>query len=146
MGFGNSMADSVAALLLHGTPIADLADNDQTSPLTSLYIALHTADPENGNQGTSEVAYTGYARLQVDRDSDQWTLAGDGSGGFENAVENAFPECSDGASTVTHFSIGTLASGAGVILFAGEVNTPLDLSAGVITPRFQAGALTGTIS
>jgi hypothetical protein len=145
MGFGDSMADSVAALLLHGTAIADLAENDATTPLESLYLALHTADPEAGDQTTSEAAYPSYARLQVDRDSDQWTLAADGTGGFENAAENLFPEASGGSETLTHFSIGTLASGAGVILFAGALDSSLAVSNG-IQPRFQAGELTGTIS
>jgi hypothetical protein len=145
MGFGNSMADSVAALLLHGTPIADLADNDATTPLTSLYLALHTADPEAGDQTTNEATYTSYARLQVDRDSDQWTLAGDGTGGFENAVENAFPQATGGSNDITHFSIGTLSSGAGVILFAGALSATLAVSNG-IAPRFQAGELTGVIA
>ena len=45
------------------------------SPLTSMYLALHTADPgELGNsQSTSEIAYTGYARVAIARSSSGFT-------------------------------------------------------------------------
>ncbi len=41
-----------------------IADNAATSPITNLYVSLHTGDPgEAGDQTTSEAAYTSYARV-----------------------------------------------------------------------------------
>lgn len=104
--------------------------------LGALWVALHTADPgESGNQSTSEAAYSGYARVAVNRSGAAWTVSG-------NAVENAaavtFPQCVGGSETITHFSIGTRATGAGEILYKGAVNSSLAVSNG-ITPNFPAG-------
>ena len=57
--------------------IANLADNAASSPLTNLYVALHTADPgESGTQSTNEISYTSYARVAVARSSAGWTVTG----------------------------------------------------------------------
>ena len=49
----------------------------------SLYVSLHTADPdEGGDQTTSETAYTTYARVAVARTAGGWTVSG-------NTVSNA---------------------------------------------------------
>ena len=40
-------------LLFNATAIANVADNAASSPLTNLFVALHTADPgETGTQAT----------------------------------------------------------------------------------------------
>ncbi len=63
-------------LIFRSTPIAGLADNDATTPLTVLYLSLHTADPGvGGAQTTNEASYTGYARLAVDRTGTGWDAA-----------------------------------------------------------------------
>ncbi|WP_420584905.1 hypothetical protein [Ruegeria sp.] len=50
-------------LIFNATAIADLAENDSTSPATNLYLSLHSASPgEAGDQSTNECAYTGYSR------------------------------------------------------------------------------------
>lgn len=72
----------------------------------SLYISLHTADPnEGGSQNTSEATYGGYARVAVARSGAAWAVSG-------NAVDNVaaitFPACVSGSSTVTHFGIGKI--------------------------------------
>jgi hypothetical protein len=121
---------------------------DGLSAVTDLYVALHTADPSAGNQGTSEVAYTGYARVEVARDNTAWTESG---GEVENADEILFGECTAGSATASYWSVGTASSGAGVLLISGRlkdslgVNQDLAISPGV-APRFPAGALVGTQS
>jgi hypothetical protein len=64
MSKANQYESDLLALLFNGTAIANIADNTATSPLTQLFVSLHVADPaDTGNQGTSEIAYTGYARV-----------------------------------------------------------------------------------
>lgn len=138
MSFSNAAETAILALLLNATAYADYAENDSSGPLTSLYVALHTADPgEAGVQNTSEVAYTSYARVAVTRNSGGWTVA---SGAAENTAEIAFPACTGSTATATHFSVGKASSGATEILFKGVLTSSLSISTG-ITPRFAAGAL-----
>ena len=71
MAKGNTFENALMKLIFQGTAIANIADNASSSPLTSLYLSLHTSDPgEAGTQATNECAYTSYARVAVDRDSD----------------------------------------------------------------------------
>ena len=139
LGKGNTYAADILALVLNATPIANIADDASSDPLTSLYVGLHTASPEAGNQTTNECNYTGYARVAVSRDNGtpKWTLVGAAASNSE-AIE--FAECTEGSNTVTHFSVGTAASGAGKVLYCGQLTAPLAVSAG-ITPAFGAGDL-----
>ncbi len=85
----------------------------------SLYISLHTADPgEAGNQSTNETAYTGYARQAVARTAGGWTVAGSSA---SNAAVITFPTVGVTGSTVTHFGIGVAVSGATQLLFSGAL-------------------------
>lgn len=107
----------------------------------SLYVSLHTANPgEAGSQNTSEANFTSYARVAVARTAGGWTVTGPvGS----NAAAVAFPECTGGSNTVTHFGIGTDVSGAGKLLFYGALTSSLAISTG-ITAEFPIGAITIT--
>src|ERR1035438_9604263 len=61
-------------------------DRAATSTTTTLWVALHTADPGNaGNQTTSEAAYTGYARIATQR-------SGTGAGSW--VISTTFSPCS----------------------------------------------------
>src|SRR5690348_2021359 len=74
-----TFAGDILKLILNATPIANFADNAATSPLTTLQISLHTADPgASGTQTTSEISYTGYSRISVNRNngSPTWTVTG----------------------------------------------------------------------
>lgn len=111
----------------------------------NLYLALHTSDPgETGDQTSNEVlvgAYASYARIPVLKTAVGWTIAGNQA---QNAALAQFPQCTGGTgATVTHVSIGTLASGAGQILYSGILNSPLAVS-NLIQPQFPALALTVT--
>ena len=104
----------------------------------SLYVSLHTGDPgEAGDQSTSECDYTSYGRVAVARNGTQWTVGG---AQVENASAVTFPQCSGGSNTATHFGVGTDASGAGKLLFSGELDSSLAISNG-ITPEIAAGDL-----
>jgi hypothetical protein len=104
----------------------------------NLYVALHTADPgEAGDQTTNEATYVGYARAAVSRDGAGWTVAGNSA---SNAAEITFPECTGGTNTLTHLSIGIAASGPSQILYKGPLTAPIDVS-NLITPRFPAATL-----
>lgn len=121
-------------LIFNGTAIPNLAQNG-VSPLTQLFVALHTADPgEAGNQSTSEVNYTGYARVGVARTAGGWVVTGNS---VRPASNIEFGEMTAGtAGTATHASIGTAASGAGTILYRGALTPPVAFNIGVI-PRIR---------
>lgn len=77
MSKGNTFENDVVKMIFNATAIANLADNAAVSPLTSLYVSLHTGDPgEAGNQGTNEATYTSYARVAVARSGAGWTVSG----------------------------------------------------------------------
>ena len=138
MSKSNNFENDLLKLIFNATPIANLADNASSSPLTNLYVSLHTDDPgEAGNQSTSEADYTGYARVAVARSGVGWTVSGNQ---VENAAAIVFPEAEGGSNTITHFAIGTASSAAGSILYKGALTGSLAVSAG-IEPRFQAGDL-----
>ena len=134
----NALETDVMELIFNATAWADIAENDSTTPATSLYVGLHTADPgEAGNQTTSEATYTSYARVAVARTSGGWTISGSNT---SNAAAIDFPEATGGSNTITYFSIGTGASGTGYLMFSGVLSASLAVSTG-ITPSFAIGAL-----
>lgn len=143
LGKGNTYAADILGLVLNATPIANIADDAASSPLTNLYVALHTGSPEAGNQSTSEVSYTGYGRVAVSRNNStkKWTLTGASA---VNADAITFGEDTVGDGIVaTHFSVGTLESGTGKVLYCGQLTASLTINPG-ITPTIAAGAATIT--
>jgi hypothetical protein len=141
MSKGNTFENDLMLLIFNATPIANLADNAASSPLTSLYVSLHTADPgEAGTQTTSEISYTGYARVAVVRTSSGWTIS---TNTATNAAIVAFGACTAGSGTATYAAVGTASSGTGKLLYSGAITAPvsgLAISAG-ITPSFAIGAI-----
>lgn len=135
MSKGNTFESDLLALIFNGTAIANIADNAASSPLTNLYVSLHTADPgEAGNQTTSEIAYTGYARVAVARTSGGWTVS---SGSVSPVANIDFGEMTGGAGgTVTYFAVGTASSGTGKLLYSGAVSPSISVVSGV-TPRLK---------
>lgn len=133
MSKSNTFENDLLKLLFNGTAIANLADNAASSPLTVLYVALHTADPaEAGDQSTSEIAYTGYARAAVNRNGGGWVVT---ANSVSPAANIEFGEMTGGGGgTATHASVGTALSGAGKILYRGAL-TPNIICALGVTPR-----------
>ena len=127
--FENDLVD----LIFNGTAISNIADNAATSPLTDLYISLHTADPgESGDQTTNEIAYTNYARLAVARTSSGWTVT-DNEAALTSAIEFAAGVSGD-TGTITHFGIGTDATGTGRLLARATATPNVVMGDGVV-PR-----------
>lgn len=140
MSKGNTFENDLLKLIFNGTPIADLADNDATAPLTDLQVSLHTADPgEAGDQTTSEATYTGYARVAVARTTAGWTVTNNSVSPFANID---FPLCTAGTNTITHFGVGTAATLAGKLLYSGTVTPNIAVSNGVIPRLTTASAIT----
>ncbi len=133
MSKGNTFENDVLALIFNATAIADLAENDTSSPATTLTVALHTADPgEAGNQTTNETAYTGYARVAVARTSGGWTVTNNSVSPVANID---FGECTASAgAAITHFSVGTGTSNK--LLYSGTVTPNITMAVGVL-PRLK---------
>lgn len=136
MSKGDIFENDFLKLILNAVPIANIADNAASSPLTNVYIALHTADPgEAGTQSTSEATYTGYARAAVARTAAGWSITGNSATPVANID---FPAATGGTNTITHASVGTAQTGAGKILWKGALSPTIAVSNGV-TPRINAG-------
>lgn len=126
-------------LIFNGTAIANIANNATTSPLTNLYLSLHTADPTDAaasGQSTNETTYTGYARIAVARTSGGWTVTGSSVSPTANID---FGTCSAGSATITHVGIGTASSGTGKLLFTGAITPGIVVVVGV-TPRITTAS------
>ena len=138
MSKGNTFENDLLLLIFNATAIANIADNASSSPLTSLYVSLHTGDPgEAGDQTTNECAYTSYARVAVVRSGSGWTVS---SNAVSNAAAITFPEATGGSETATHFAVGTASSSTGKVLYKGALTSSLAISSG-ITPEFAIGDL-----
>jgi hypothetical protein len=134
----NYLSNAVLALFFNGTPIPGIADNAASGALTTLYVALHTADPGvGGSQTTNEVTYGGYARVGVARTSGGWVLSG------EQIVPGAditWPVGTSGSGTAPFFSIGTASTGAGHIMYAGPLTPAAVLGNGQQPVMLAAGS------
>jgi hypothetical protein len=143
-GKGATFETNVLALIFTAVAIANIADNAGSSPLTNLFVALHTADPtQAGDQTSSEATYTSYARVAVARTAGGWTVSGASPAQVINAGTVTFPLCTGGSNVLTWFSVGVATSGASKILYGGPLTASLAVSNG-ITPNFAAGALVVT--
>ncbi len=145
MSMSNASESALLNLLFNNTDwanVGDAAGLQNSAAAGSFYVALHTADPTDaGNQTTSEASYTGYARVAVARSAGGWTVSGNQ---VSNTATVQFGECTAGSATVTHFSVGLRASGAGDILYSGALSASRAVSAG-ITPLFNPATLVGTV-
>lgn len=137
---GNTFENDLAKLIFQATAIANIADNASASPLTNLYVALHTADPgEAGDQTTSECAYTSYARVAVARSGSGWTVT---NNSVSPAATVGFPAATGGTETATYASVGVASSGASKILVYGAISPTIAISTGVTPQLTTATAFT----
>lgn len=140
MSKGDTFENDLLRLIFNATAIGNIADNAATSPLTSLFVSLHTADPgEAGSQTTSETAYTSYARVSVARTTGGWTVTANSVSPVANIV---FPNCTGGTATITHFGVGTASTGAGKLLYKGTVTPSIAVSTGVTPTLTTASTIT----
>lgn len=135
MSKSNVLENDILELLFNAVAIADLAQDDASSPATILYVSLHTADPgEAGSQLTNETAYTGYARFGVARTGGGFVVTGNS---VSPAANIDFPECTASpGGAITHFGVGTGASGAGYLMYSGTVTPNITMAVAVI-PRLK---------
>lgn len=141
MSKGNTFENDFLKLVFNATAIANIADNAGTSPLTNLYVSLHTADPgETGDQTTNEISYTGYARVAVARTTGGWTVTNNSVSPVANIT---FGEMTAGTGgTVTHVAVGTAASSTGKILWYGTVDPDIVVTTGVIPEITTSSTIT----
>ena len=133
MSKSNTTENDILKAILQGTDPSWRAG-------ANLYLALYTADPdETGTAITNETAYTNYARQALVKAS-AWT---DSGSTFSNAALIQFPVCGVTGATITHAAIVTTSSGAGQIIYSGQLNSSLAVS-NLIQPQFAIAALTVT--
>lgn len=133
MSKGNTTENDVVKFMFNNVAMPSYGSN--------LYMALHTADPgEAGNATTNEATYGSYARVAVSRDSGGFTVSNNQA---QNTALVQFPQCTSGSETVTHVSITTASSGASQILYKGALTQSVAVSA-PIQPQFNASAFTVT--
>jgi hypothetical protein len=137
----NTFENDLLLLIFNNTDIAligDAAGLQNSVAAGSLYISLHTADPgEAGDQTTNEIAYTSYARVAVARSGAGFTVSTN-TVAFAAAV--TFPAGTGGSGTATHFGIGASSSGAGKLLYKGALSPSVVCGSGV-TPQINAGVV-----
>lgn len=119
--FENALLD----LIFDNVALAGIGDASGLQPSAadgSLYFSLHTADPgEAGNQTTSEISYTGYARVAVSRTAG-FTVTGNS---VSPSAAVTFGQRTDaGSATATFFGVGTDSAGTGNLLYKGQITTP----------------------
>lgn len=99
-------------------------DTQMPTPPANVYVGLHTSDPGNTPDGSTEVGASDYARLST-APGDWSVLSGDGPTTFENAVELLFPAAENNWGTISHVMLwdDTLANGGNAIA-KYDVSTP----------------------
>lgn len=141
MSKSDTFENDFLKLIFNGTPIANIADNAASGPLANLYISLHIGDPgEAGDQTTNEISYTGYARVPVARSGSGFTV----TGSAVNPVSNIdFGVMTGGAGgTADYFGIGTDLTGAGRLLYSGNIVPTISVVNGVIPRLTTASSVT----
>lgn len=77
---------------------------------TNLHVALHTADPGDNPDGTTEVTATDYARYQTATGTD-WNVTGNAPRTTDNATEITFGTATNSWGTISHVSLWDAATG-----------------------------------
>ena len=139
MSKSNAFETALQQLIFENAAIANVGDAAglrATTTAGSLFFSLHTASPgEAGDQTTSEVAYTSYARVAVARSTAGWTVTGNTTAVDANVT---FPAGTGGSGTATHWGLGTSSTGAGLLLYYGAISPSIVCGSGV-TPQLTAG-------
>lgn len=144
MSKGNTFENELLLLIFNNTNIANIGDatglRASTAP-GSLFLALHTADPgEAGDQTTSEVAYTGYARVGVARSGAGFVVTANSVSPVANVD---FGACTALPATYAYWSIGVAASGASKILYKGVIGANLGGFTALATDTITIPGLAG---
>lgn len=142
MGKSSFFDHQTLLLIFNATAIPNIADNAASAPLTTLYVALHSADPTvTGNQSTFEVAYAGYARVPVTRDVAGWAVVNNVATPVNPIL---FPICTAGNTSASFFSIGEAPTGNNEILYYGTVIPNMTIAPGSVPELTTASSVTET--
>ena len=140
----NAYQASFLKLTFNALGIANIASSAAASPSTSIWVALHIADPgPAGGQATSEATYGGYARIVTDRTtgSNGWAISGTSPTQASPNSVITFPQCTSSTTIViTNFSVGVSSSGAGTLLYSGTVTQNISINTNV-TPSLTTASL-----
>lgn len=139
MSKSNTLESAVLNLLLAAKPLANVFDNAGSSPITDIWVALHTSDPtDSGTMGSGELAATGYTRIATTRSTAGWTVS---NGSASPVAAITFPQLtSTSTGTITHFSVGmTSATTGGTIFYKGTVSPNINYGQNV-TPSISTGS------
>lgn len=143
MSKSNTFENELLLLIFNNTDVAligDAAGLQNSATAGSLYFSLHTADPgEAGDQTTNEIAYTSYARVAVARSGAGFTVS---SNSVSPAAAVTFPAGTGGSGTATHFGVGASSSGAGKLLYKGAITPNIVCGNGVTPQLTTATAIT----
>lgn len=140
MAKGTTFANDLLALIYNAVSITNIATSTGAS---TIYIALHTADPSGGSAATNEATFGGYQRIGVTRTAGGWTV---GSAQANNVAEILFNPQNDATSeTITHFSTTDQLTGTSKIFHAGTVTPNVPMANGVQI-KFNASGITITES
>lgn len=143
MSKSNAFENAFLLLVLNNTNIANIGDAAGLRGSTvagDLYVSLHTADPgEAGDQTTNEIGYTSYARVAVARSGAGWTVTGNSVSPASTIV---FPAGTGGSGTATHAGIGTDPTGAGTLLWSGAISPNIVTGPGITPELTTASAIT----
>lgn len=141
MSTSTTSANALQNLIYRAVTWGDIAENDTSSPATTIDIALHTSAPASSSQSSNEVTvgeWNTYARLSINRNTGGWDAASLGM--VQNTALAQFVEMASGTGcTITHVSTGV----GGTIIHYGALTASRTVSAG-IQPQFAANALKST--
>lgn len=135
-----SACNSILALIYNATTWADIAENDTTSPMTDITMALSTVTgAPTDTMSTNEATYTNYVRQDVVRTTLGWDAPSGGA--TANAAAIDYPQCGVTGNTIVAAKTGK--TGAGQVFHYGDLNAPIAVSS-LIRPTFDIGAVTIT--
>lgn len=110
---------------------------------STLYVALHTSDPGETPDGSTEVSAGDYARVGVTAGSGWNTITSGGGSGFENASEVSFGEATNNWGTISHVSIWDASTGGNPLAaYAVSSSKAIDTGDEAV---FPAGDLSFTV-
>lgn len=122
-GKSDAWEKALLSLVFHGKSVPGVARGNTSDGF--LYVSLHTADPQAGDQSTNEIDYIGYERVAVRRDPTGWSIRGNSVSPVED-VE--FPIGKGGSGTATFIGVGIE---SGFLLWSGPLVPSVDCGNGI---------------
>jgi len=123
---------------LTATAESDTISDVVFSGTGTAYLALHTAEPGNSPDGSTEVTDGNYTRVEISEAD--WTESGDEPTTLTNDVEYTFAAFGSDVGDITHGSITAGSSGTDFRV-TGAVSPVKNFTAGD-SAKYEAGAIT----